>query len=320
MKKSTKKAVRAAIPALLIAAVLAVAAAMAVLKKSPEQYKEVNAEQTLGNDSSESSAEETGEPQSSLSETDSGTGTASETTKPENSQPQSSVTQSTTPSSTAETSVPSNGESGRSESVILTGAKNIGNVPIIAQKPNFPTGCESVSAVMVLKYLGYDITVDSFVDDYLPKSNEFYNADGKRYGPSPYEYFIGNPRSSSSYGCMAPVIEKALSGYLGGSNKIKNTTGTSLAQLCRDYIDNDIPVMVWASIAMIEVVPTSSWYLSDGTLFTWPGNEHCLVLTGYDDSYYYFNDSYKGAALKYARARVEDRYAKLGKQSLVVMP
>lgn len=51
------------------------------------------------------------------------------------------------PSSSAETSVPRN-----EESVILTGAKNIGNVPIIAQKPEFPTGCESVSAVMVLKY------------------------------------------------------------------------------------------------------------------------------------------------------------------------
>lgn len=286
MKKSTKKAVRAAIPALLIVAVLAVAAAAVILKKVPEPYREVNAEQTLSSDGSESSAPTVTEPESS----------------------------------SAETSVPRNEESAISESVILTGAKNIGNVPIIAQKPEFPTGCESVSAVMVLKYFGFDITVGQFVDDYLPQSNEFYNADGKLYGPSPYEYFIGNPRLSSSFGCMAPVIEKAICNYFGSSDRVKNTTGASLARLCRDYIDKDIPVIVWASIAMIEVEPTSSWYLSDGTLFTWSGNEHCLVLTGYDDSYYYFNDPYKGAALKYARARVEDRFEKLGKQSLVVMP
>lgn len=64
----------------------------------------------------------------------------------------------------------------------------------------------------------------------------------------------------------------------------------------------------------------ASWYLRDGTLFTWPGNEHCLVLTGYDGSYYYFNDPDKGTAVKYAGARVEDRFEKLGKQSLVVLP
>ena len=119
---------------------------------------------------------------------------------------------------------------------------------------------------------------------------------------------------------MAPVIEKAISGYLGGSDRVKNTTGTSLTQLCGDYIDKDLPVMVWATIAMIEVEPRASWYLRDGTLFTWLGNEHCLVLTGYDSSYYYFNDPYKGTAVKYAGARVEDRFEKLGKQSLVVLP
>ena len=294
MEQRTKSVVYAVIVGLLCAAVFAGAAAAVVLKEAPEQYKEVNAEQTLSTDGSE------------ITENVSEESSAPAVTEPE--------------SSTAEASVPSNAESSVSESVTLTGAKNIGNVPIIAQKPEFPTGCESVSAVTVLKYFGFDITVGQFVDGYLPKSNEFYNADGKRYGPSPYEYFIGDPRLDSSYGCMAPVIEKAISGYLGGSVRVKNTTGTSLTQLCGDYIDNDIPVIVWATIAMIEVEPRASWYLRDGTLFTWLGNEHCLVLTGYDGSYYYFNDPDKGTAVKYARARVEDRFEKLGKQSLVVLP
>ena len=313
MEQRTKSAVYAVIVGLLCVAVFAGAAAAVVLKEAPEQYKEVNAEQTLSTDGSEITENVSEEITNSESVNE-------ESSAPAVTEPESSTAQTATPSSTAEASVPRNAESSVSESVTLTGAKNIGNVPIIAQKPEFPTGCESVSAVTVLKYFGFDITVGQFVDEYLPKSNEFYNADGKRYGPSPYEYFIGDPRLDSSYGCMAPVIEKAISGYLGGSDRVKNTTGTSLTQLCRDYIDKDIPVMVWATIAMIEVEPRASWYLRDGTLFTWPGNEHCLVLTGYDGSYYYFNDPDKGTAVKYARARVEDRFEKLGKQSLVVLP
>lgn len=266
------------------------------IRDLPEAQLSVTAADIPEEDKAESTASEKEEPESSV---------------PENREPQSSVSETKPPQSNA-------AASSFSESITLTGTKNIGNVPIIAQRPEFPSGCESVSAVMVLKYFGEAITVGQFIDDYLPKSNEFYYENDKRYGPSPYEYFIGSPRASSSYGCMAPVIEKAISGYFGSSERVKNTTGTELAQLCKDYIDNDIPVMVWATINMINLKYTGSWYLNDGTYFTWPGNEHCLVLTGYDESYYYFNDPYQGKALKFAREKVEDRFAALGKQSVVV--
>ena len=41
------------------------------------------------------------------------------------------------------------------------------NVPYINQRMDYPTGCESVSAVMALQYAGVDITVDTFIDDCL---------------------------------------------------------------------------------------------------------------------------------------------------------
>ena len=40
-------------------------------------------------------------------------------------------------------------------------------VPYIDQSVKYPTGCESVSAVMLLQYLGYSITVDEFIEKYL---------------------------------------------------------------------------------------------------------------------------------------------------------
>ena len=198
-------------------------------------------------------------------------------------------------------------------------AKIIENVPVLSQFPDFPTGCESVSAVTVLQFYKEDISAARFIDNYLPKSAEFFYDGFKRQGPSPYEYFIGNPRTAASYGCMAPVIERALCDYFGDSERVKNTTGTELDELCREYIDNGIPVITWATINMLETNPTNSWYLSDGTRFTWPGNEHCLVLIGYDEDNYYFNDPYAGKTVKYEKEKVEDRHAELGRQSVVIL-
>ena len=83
------------------------------------------------------------------------------------------------------------------------------DVPIISQMPDYPTGCESVSAVMALRYYGESVTVDDFIDDHLPKSAYVYSKDGIYYGPSPFQYFVGNPRSKNSSGCMATVIHHA---------------------------------------------------------------------------------------------------------------
>ena len=38
------------------------------------------------------------------------------------------------------------------------------SVPYIDQTEKYPTGCESISAVMMLQYLGYDINPEQFID------------------------------------------------------------------------------------------------------------------------------------------------------------
>jgi len=192
------------------------------------------------------------------------------------------------------------------------------SVPIIAQFPDFPTGCESVSAVMTLRYYGATISVNDFVDKHLPKSNHFWRRNGVLHGPDPNEYFIGDPASKNSFGCMAPVIEKALISYFGSAERVKNTTGESLSSLCTTYIDQGMPVLVWATIGMITTEGGDSWLLEDGSTFTWPKNEHCMVLIGYDNQRYYFNDPYRGTVKSYARALCESRYADLGMQSIAI--
>ena len=41
--------------------------------------------------------------------------------------------------------------------------------PYIDQSVKYPTGCESVSTVMLLQYLGYSLTVDEFIEKYLER-------------------------------------------------------------------------------------------------------------------------------------------------------
>ena len=204
--------------------------------------------------------------------------------------------------------------------VRLGGQKMLADVPIIAQYPDFPTGCESVSAVIALQYAGVDISVANFVDKYLDKSSHFYNENGKRYGPDPYKVFVGSPRSTASYGCMAPVIENAVKKIVGSSMTVENKTGYTLPMLCKDYIDKGIPCVVWVSIGMLETYRSASWTLEDGSTYYFPANEHCMVLIGYSDTHYYFSDPYRGEHVKYACALAEQRFEELGRQALVVVP
>ena len=158
------------------------------------------------------------------------------------------------------------------------------------------------------------------MDKYLDKNSHFYNENGKRYGPDPYKVFVGSPRSTASYGCMAPVIENAVKKIVGSRLTVENKTGYTLPMLCKDYIDKGIPCVVWVSIGMLATYKSASWTLEDGSTYYFPANEHCMVLIGYSDTHYYFSDPYRGAHVKYSRSISEQRYEELGRQALVVMP
>lgn len=196
------------------------------------------------------------------------------------------------------------------ESVLLA-------VPPLSQYPNYPTGCESVTAVMALNHVGIAIGVEEFVTHHLPCNDNFYEVSGRLYGPDPYEVFVGDPRRTNSYGCMAPVIEQTLRSCVG-EGRVVNTTGETLSSLCHNYVDKDVPVILWATMEMRPVGSGQMWFLPDGRQFTWPSGEHCLLLVGYNEREYLFNDPRHGAVVAYDKNSVEVAYASLGKQSLVI--
>lgn len=198
-------------------------------------------------------------------------------------------------------------------------AEKLIDVPNICQYPDLPTGCESVAATMVLQYYGEDISPGEFVISWLEYSENFYKADGCLYGPDPNKVFAGNPFTKNSYGCFATPIVNAINRNSRecSAQKIVNR---SLEELCREYIDNDKPLLIWATMSMKESSPGKSWNLADGSVFTWTASEHCLVLVGYNDGYYFLNDPMSGSTVAYQKNIVQKRFEELGNQAIYISP
>lgn len=184
------------------------------------------------------------------------------------------------------------------------------DAPYIDQSIKYPTGCESVSAVMLMQYLKYDVTVDTFIERYL-ELQAFEEKDGELYGPNPYNCFCGSPYDSDSFGCYAPVICKALEKAIGEKYEIVDETDTPIQELLTNYIDKGMPVIFWACINMREPIVGPSWKLIDsGETFTWISNEHCMLMVGYDEYGYYFNDPHENrGVIHYPKDILEDRHA-----------
>ncbi len=183
------------------------------------------------------------------------------------------------------------------------------DVPYIDQTVKYPTGCESISAVMLLQHLGVEITPEEFIDNCLEKQ-EFEERDGVLYGPNPYKYFVGSPYDSESFGCYAPVLCNALDKVIGDRYEIVDETGKDLEELVQTYIDKDMPVVLWACINMREPIVGPFWkLLESGEDFTWISNEHCMLMVGYDDENYIFNDPWENnGVIGYPKDVVKDRY------------
>lgn len=192
--------------------------------------------------------------------------------------------------------------------------KIIQNVPYISQVFSYPTGCESVSTVMALKYAGIDISVDTFIDNYLDKK-----ISGVPFDPD--LHFGGDPRGTAqngNYGCYSLVILTALSKFADRNRwSFLGFRGKSLDSLCTEYIDKNIPVILWATTSMRTPYKSRSWLYGTKQI-QWISPMHCLLLIGYDDTHYIFNDPQEHALTYYSKESVEQAYNGLGKQSIVI--
>ena len=193
----------------------------------------------------------------------------------------------------------------------------IEHVPFISQLVKYPTGCESIAAVMALQYLGLAISPETFIDEYLPQGPAPKKGeDGRYYGCDPWKAFPGTPYTDEGWGCFAPVIVEAV-GCIPGY-RAEAQYGLSLDEICRRYIARDIPVLFWATIDMADPVRQFRWYTERGRCIQWVNPMHCLLLIGYDEKGYIFNDPTAGERAYYPKAQVQLCYHAQGEQMVTI--
>lgn len=203
----------------------------------------------------------------------------------------------------------------------------ITGVPVMFQD-EFKACCESYACTMLMQYLGFDLEISEFVNNYLIVRPLEYAEDGTVYGPDLDASFAGDLQFG--YGINAPAMAKCMNNYLKDQNSNLKATplkGVSLEELCQTYVRNDIPVMIWATANLQEPYVKRSWIINYtdenstkkvGDTMEWLMHEHCMVLTGYDEENYYMCDSVEGQVSVFPKEPFEDLYNQLGTQAIVV--
>lgn len=133
------------------------------------------------------------------------------------------------------------------------------NVPIINQRPELPTGCEITAVTMMLQYKGAKVNKVSLAKE-MP-----------RHSSNPNYGYVGNPFTKRGWTIYPPALMKLVKKHAGSS---VNLTGKSNATVEKQLLKNK-PIVVLVS-------PMHGFSV------------HALVLTGYDQSNYYFNDCWTG--------------------------
>ena len=195
------------------------------------------------------------------------------------------------------------------------------DVPYINQRAKYPTGCESVSAVMVMRYWGMNISPEYFINNLLAKGSvPVRDSNGTYFGDDPRKVFLGNPYSELGWGCYAPVIVNAINKYIDHDKfTVGAVYGLSPDALCERYIDKGIPVLFWATADMEKAENGKTWFINGTSeTFTWKRPMHCLVLVGYNDSGYFFNDPLQSKNFYYSKSSVTAAYNALGRQAVIL--
>lgn len=200
----------------------------------------------------------------------------------------------------------------------------IQGVPFISQLGVYPTGCESVSLAMVLQYYGVDISVDEIIQTCLPKGEAPHELpDGTLSGCDPLTHFPGDPYSPDGWGCFAPAVRCAAQRALEEKRPlsrliVEEVCGESLETLCSRYVQEDIPVILFATIHMQEPTPAETWRTPQGRLVRWISPMHCLVLIGFDETGFFFQDPTDGENAWFPKEAVLHAYEAQGKQAVVI--
>lgn len=189
----------------------------------------------------------------------------------------------------------------------------IDNFETVLQNPELPTGCEIVALTQTLNFLGFDVDKVTMCDEYMSIDlNGEYTMN---------QCYIGDPKSSTGFGCSAPVICKAARRLFADEDSDcypVDLTGTDFQELFYQ-IDQGRPVVVWATMYLMDTEPQYVYTAKNGDEMWFCTYQHCLTLYGYDleQEIVYVADPLVGNTT-YPLEKFERLYDILGKQAVII--
>lgn len=198
----------------------------------------------------------------------------------------------------------------------------VANIP---QEPELPNGCEVTSLAILLNHYGYRADKMDLAENYLVKSDFWAGEWGELYAPDPEEAYPGAPgQYTLGYYCYPGVIVQTGEKYLAGRqapHEVTDLTGATTRRL-RGLLDEEVPVIVWCTTDLLPLRTTVEfhWYIAQGAEPYYPYvNMHAMVLTGYDEEFYYFCDPLENYT-KVPRAEFDENYIEVGRRAVALLP
>jgi len=198
------------------------------------------------------------------------------------------------------------------DNIITNGDVYIDNVPTISQYPNYPSGCESISLLILLKYAGVNVTAEQIVAKLSTSARPYY-VSSDRYGNDPEVYFIGNPSDIDGFGVYEkPIISVALN----FKSDIKNITGSSLDDVLKVVMQGH-PVQVWAAMDGISTYYAYTWTDElTGKTISYPAEFHSLVIVGFNQYQIITSDPSAGEIKYFDRYYFENSFDFFGRRAI----
>ena len=143
----------------------------------------------------------------------------------------------------------------------------------LLQRPELPTGCESVALTIALRTLGFDLDKTDIAEHYL-----VYSQGNFVIG------YVGDPYTNDGAGIYPPGIVRTADLYLGSMGSVytgHDLTGCEAEELFA-CVAAGYPVLVWWTVDYKEPRMTTDFIEYGDETFWWYGNEHCVMLQGFD--------------------------------------
>jgi len=191
------------------------------------------------------------------------------------------------------------------------------DAPIIKQFPELPRGCEVTSLAMFLQYYQVETDKMELAKNIKRDSTPLTTQNGKIHWGDPNQGYIGDMYSYNNpgYGVYHRPIMELAEEYL--PNKIENLTGKQFEEL-KLYLSNDRPVWIITNTSYKKLPNTSfeEWETPNGKVeITY--KEHSVLITGYDNSFVFFNDPISGEKNKKVQlGPFIDAWKQMGSQAL----